>query len=122
MERRWRSNRKPSLKQDEGSYFAGSKCSVKSHAQSPVLIGVLILAAAMTQMKKGSILKKFENFVYVVLLVILAARCLHRDSHETDETKSDGIVQKMRIIGVCTRWNEFCSTVSFTTGELLGAL
>jgi hypothetical protein len=52
------------------------------------------LAAAMTQMKKGSILKKFENFVDVeLLLVILATRCLHRDSHEIDETKSDGIVQ-----------------------------
>jgi hypothetical protein len=87
-----------------------------------VWIAVLILAAAMTQMKKGSILKKFENFVDVeLLLVILAARCLHRDSHETDETKSDGIVQKKRINGVCTRWNEFCSTISFTTGDLLGA-
>ncbi len=41
LERRWRSNRKPSLKQDE-ALFAGSKCSVKSHAQSPVWIGVLI--------------------------------------------------------------------------------
>ncbi len=45
-------------------------------------------------MKKGLILEKFENFVDVeLLLVILAARCLYRDSHETDETKSDGIVQ-----------------------------
>jgi hypothetical protein len=38
--------------------------------------------------------EKIENFVDVeLLLVILAARCSHRDSHETDETKSDGIVQ-----------------------------
>ncbi len=94
LERRWRSNRKQSLKQDEA--LISPDQSVPSRA-TPIITRLdcrFDMAAAMTQMKKGSILKKFENFVDVeLLLMILAARCLHRDSHESDETKSDGIVQ-----------------------------